>query len=104
MPTDEDVVNQQQVLVATMSYTMNAKSYSGTELQSRTKLQKEDEEHFDSKISVHERNVELPDSKVHSDSEVDKPNEENKAEPNCQIMSRDIALLNKLLEINMLDQ
>ena len=54
---------------------MNVKLYLGTEIQSRTKLQIEAKEHFDSKISVHERDVELPNREVHSDLEVDRPND-----------------------------
>ena len=51
MPTDEDVVNQvtnqQKVLVTIESHTMNV------EFQNKV------EAHSNSKISVHERNVEL---------------------------------------------
>ena len=37
--------------------------------------------HSDSKISTHERDVELPDRDVHSDSDAERPNMETKTEP-----------------------
>ena len=36
---------------------------------------------FDSKISIHERDVEIPDRNVHSDSEAGRQNEETRVEP-----------------------
>ena len=67
--------------MATKSHTMNVEFHSGTELPSGAKLQIEAEVHSDSKISVHEMNVDLPDREVHSDSEVDRPIDESIAEP-----------------------
>ena len=63
------------------SHTMNIELQSGTELHSGVELQNEFDAHYDSKISVHERNVEIPNRDVHSDSEVERPNEEMKAKP-----------------------
>ena len=85
MPTDEDVVNQvanqQQVSVTTKSHTMNVELHLATKLQSGVELQTEVEAHSNFEISIHERDAELPDREVLSDSEVDRPNEENRAEP-----------------------
>ena len=85
MPTEENatnqVTNQQQVLVTVQSCTMNVKLHSGIELHSGVELQNEVEAHSDSEISVHERDVELPDRNVHSDSEVERPSEETREEP-----------------------
>ncbi len=47
------------------------------ELHSRTELWNEVEEHSNSKISVHERDVELPNRDVHTNLEVERQNEEN---------------------------
>ena len=49
------------------SHTMNAKLHSGIELHLDVELQNEVEANFDSKISVNERDAELPDRDVHSD-------------------------------------
>ena len=57
------------------SHTMNVKLHSRTKLHSGDELQNEVEAHSDSKISVHERDVELVDRDVHSDLEVERPNE-----------------------------
>ena len=72
------VANQQQVLVTTESHTMNVDLYSATELHSSAKLQNEVEAHSNSKIRVHERDIDLLDKEVNSDSEVERPNEENR--------------------------
>lgn len=80
MPTDEgvvnQVVNQQKVSVTIELHTMNVNLHSRTKLHSGVKLHIEVEVCFDYEISVHERNVDLPDKEVHSDSEVDRPIEE----------------------------
>ena len=81
MEIEEDVAHQQQVLVNTESHTMNAKLHLGIEPHSNAKLQNEVEAHSNSKISVHETNVELPNKDVHSDSKVERPNEETRAKP-----------------------
>ena len=60
---------------------MNAKQNVGTELHSNVELQNEENAHFDFEISEHERDVELPDRDVHSDSKVERPNEEMRDEP-----------------------
>ena len=60
---------------------MNIKLYLWTELHSSAKLPNEIEAHSDSKISIHERDVELPDKDVHNDSEFERPNEETRVEP-----------------------
>ena len=60
---------------------MDVELHSGTELPSGAELQIKDEVHFDSKISVHERNVNLNYKEVDSDSKVDRPIEERRAEP-----------------------
>ena len=75
------VANQQQVLVTTESHTMNAKLYLGTKLHSSVELQNEVEVHSDFEISVYERDVELPNRDVHSDSKFERANEKNRAEP-----------------------
>ena len=63
------------------SHTMNVKLHLGIELHSSAKIQNEVEAHSNSKISVHERYVELPDWDLNSDSEIERPNEENITEP-----------------------
>ena len=74
MPNKEDVSNQigsqQQVLVFAKSQPVNF------ELHSNAKLQNEGNAHFDSKISTHERDVELLDRDVHSDSDAERSNTE----------------------------
>ena len=51
-------------------------------------MQIEAEAHSNSKISVHERGIELPDREVHSDLEVDIPNEERRVEPRLSNYAR----------------
>ena len=63
------------------SHPVNVALHSGTKLQLGVELQNEVETHYDSKISVHERDVELPKRDVHSDSKVERLNEQKKAEP-----------------------
>ena len=63
------------------SHTMNVELHSGIELQLDANLQNEVEAHSDSEISVHEREAELPDRDVHSDSKAERPNEETRAKP-----------------------
>ena len=46
-----------------------------------TELQNEGNAHFDSKISTHERDVELSNRDVHSDSNDERPNIETRTEP-----------------------
>ena len=79
MPDKEDVANQiwnqQQILVSTESQPLNAK------LHLDVKLQNEGNAHSDSKISTHERHVELPNKDVHSDSDAERPNKEARIEP-----------------------
>ena len=55
------------------SHTMNVELHLGTKLHSDAKLQNKVEAHSDFEISVHERDVDLPEKDVHSDSEVDRP-------------------------------
>ena len=70
MPIDEDVINQvanqQKVSVTAKPYTMNGELHLGTKLQSGAKFQIEVEAYSDSKISVHERDVELLDRDIHN--------------------------------------
>ena len=54
---------------------MNAELYLDVELQN------EGNAHFDSKISTHEGDEELPDRDVNSDSDVGRPNIEIRTEP-----------------------
>ena len=54
---------------------MNAKLHSDVELQN------EGNAHFDSKISMYERDEELPNRDVHSDSDAERPNIETRTEP-----------------------
>ena len=72
MLAEEDATNQaanqQQVSVTTESHPMNAKLHLGTKPHSDAKLQNENGAHFDSEISVNERDAEIPDRDVHSDS------------------------------------
>ena len=51
------------------------------ELHSNVKLQNKGNAHSDSKISTHERDVELPDRDVHSDSDAERPNMETRTKP-----------------------
>lgn len=60
---------------------MTVELQSGTKLHSSVELQNEVEAHYDSKISVHERDVELLDRDVHSDLKVERPSKENRVEP-----------------------
>lgn len=63
------------------SHTMNVDLHSKTKLQLGVELQTKAETHSNSKISVYERDVELPDREVHSDSKVDRKNVENREKP-----------------------
>jgi hypothetical protein len=51
------------------------------ELHSDAKLPNENGAHSNSKISVYERDVEIPNIYVHSDSKAKRTNEETRAEP-----------------------
>ena len=51
------------------------------ELHSDVELQNVGNAHSDYKISTHERNVELPERDVHSNSNVERPNIETRIEP-----------------------
>ena len=72
MPTEEDVVNQainqHQVSMTTESHPINVE------------LQNEVDAHLNFEISVCERDVELPNIDVHSDSKVERQNEETRVE------------------------
>ena len=50
------------------SHTMNANLHLGTKLHSDVEFQIKVEAHFDSKISIQKRDVELPEKDVHSNS------------------------------------
>ena len=54
---------------------MNVKLHLDVELQNEENI------HFDSKISTHERDEELPNKNVHSDSDVERPNIEIRIVP-----------------------
>ena len=73
MPVAEEaanqVGNQQQVLVSAESQPVNAE------------LQNEGNAHSDSKISTHERDTELPERDVHSESDAERPKIETRTEP-----------------------
>ena len=73
MPDEEDdanqIVNQQKVLVTVESQPVNAQ------------LQNKGNGNSNSEISTHERDVELPDIDVHSDSNADRSNMESKPKP-----------------------
>ena len=58
---------------------MNVEFHSGIKLHLGVELQNEVDVHSNSKISIHERDVELSNRGVHNDSEVERPNEENRA-------------------------
>ena len=60
---------------------MNVELHSRTELHSNVELHNEVEAHSNYDISVHERDVELPNRDVHSDLEVERPKEKNRVEP-----------------------
>ena len=75
IPNEEDTTNQignqQQVSISVESQPVNV------ELHSDVKLQNKGNVHFDFEImSTHERDVELPDRDVHSDSNAERPNME----------------------------
>ena len=82
-----------KISVTTKSYT-NAKLHSRSELHLDADLQNEVEAHSDSEISVHERDVEIPNRDVHSNSKVERPNEETRVEP---ILSKYVKRHNILL-------
>ena len=91
MPIEEDFVNhianQKHVSVTVESHAVNVELHLGIELHSRTKLhlgvelQNQVEAHYNSNITVHERDVELPSTELHSDSKVERPNVEARVEP-----------------------
>ena len=60
---------------------MNANLHLRNKLHLGVRLWNKVEAHFDFEISVHERDVELPNRDAHSDSEVERPNEKNRVEP-----------------------
>ena len=60
---------------------MNAKLNLGTGLDLDVELQNEGTKYSNSKVSVHERDVEILDRDVHSDSKVERQNEETRVEP-----------------------
>ena len=79
MSNEEDAANQirdqQFFLVFSDSQPVNA------ELHSDAELQNEGNAHSDSKISIHERDEELPDRDVNSDSNAKRANIETRTEP-----------------------
>ena len=79
MPIEEEAVNQvetqQQVSVSAKSQPVNV------ELHSEAELQNEEDAHFDSEISTHERDVELLDREVYSDPESERENMETRTKP-----------------------
>ena len=83
MPTEEatnQVGNQQQVSVTTDTHPMNTKMHSGTKLYLDVELQNEEIKHFDSKVSTHERDVEIPDRDAYSDTKAKRQIEETRNE------------------------
>ena len=60
---------------------MNVELHSRTKLQLGVELQTKASIRFDYEISEHERDVEFPNREVHSDLEVDRPNEESREKP-----------------------
>ena len=63
---DDDIVtaNQQESVIIEL-HTIDVELHSGVELQLEAEV------HSDTKINLHERNVELPDREVHNDSEIE---------------------------------
>ena len=51
------------------------------ELHSNVGLQNKGNAHSSSEISTHQRDVELPNRDVHSDSDAERPNTETRTEP-----------------------
>ena len=51
------------------------------ELQSEVEFQNEENAHFDSKISTHERDAKLPTRDVHNDPDAQRPNIETRTKP-----------------------
>ena len=81
MPTKEDTANQatnQQVSVIIESHTMNVELHSGTELHLDVELQNEIEAHPNYKI---DGNIKLPNRDVHSNTKVERQNQETRFEP-----------------------
>ena len=84
MPTDEHIViqvvnQQQQVSITTESYTMDDKLHLGIKLHLGAEFQIETKVYSDYEISVHERNIDVPNREVHSDFKVDRPIKERRA-------------------------
>ena len=79
MPTKEEVASQvenhKKVSISAESKPVNI------ELHSDAKLQNEENTHFDSKISTHERDDEILERDVHSDSEAKRSTMERRTEP-----------------------
>ena len=75
MLTNEDainqVANQQQVSVTAEMHTMNVELHLVTELHSGVKLQNKVEAYSNSEISVHGRDVEIPDIDAHSNTKAE---------------------------------
>ena len=67
------------------------------ELHSEAELQNEENSHFDSEISTHERYSELPERDVHNDSEVERPNMETRTEPRLSKYVRRHHLANQII-------
>ena len=63
------------------SHNMNVELHSRIELHSDVELHNEVEAHYDSEISVHRKDLELPEKDVHSNFEAKKQNEETRAKP-----------------------
>ena len=85
MHVEEDVANkvtnQHQVSMTVKSHSMNVELHSRIELHSGVELQNEVKTHFDFEISVHERDAEILDKNIHSDSKAKRQNDERRAKP-----------------------
>ena len=73
-------------------------------MHSDAELYNKVEAHSNFEISVHERDIELLGSEVHSDLEVGRRNVEARAKPRLSKYVKRYHLLHKSLEIKILDQ
>ena len=75
MSAEEDVVNQvgnqQQVSVTVESHLVNVKMHSGTESHLGVELQNEVNAHSNYKVCGYEKDADIPEKDVRSDSEAD---------------------------------
>ena len=83
---------------------MNAELNLVTKLHSDVDLQNEGTTHFDSEVSVHERDVEIPDKKYIVIMRLKEKMKKQDLSQDCPNMSKYIILLLKSLEIKMQDQ